>query len=164
VTAYDDESSWQAEPKTPFLLQREFFLDNHAPFTTTAGTTTTTTAATVVHTPLSPTQNPPPSHVHVLILTWAKLDRRGDDGQLLSPSLDSDTEALRACLKRRGYRVQCRAIPADYPTAAVETLLDRFLERSSGDGLLVVYYCGYGCLDGQGRMAFSRWVSVFLSS
>ncbi len=160
-TTHDDKRSWCAEPKTPFLLQRHFIHDNQPPYpsfslATAAVTTTATAAATALHSPLSPTQNPPPSHVHVLILTWAKHDRRGADGQLLSPSLDGDTEALRACLKRRGYRVQCRAIPADYPTAAVETLLDRFLERSTRDGLLVVYYCGYGCLDGEGRMVFSR--------
>jgi hypothetical protein len=53
--------------------------------------------------------------------------------------------------------VQCRSIPTDYPTAAVETLLDRFLERSSVDGLLVVYYRGYGGLDREGRMLFSRY-------
>lgn len=149
------DDSWHAEPKTPFLLQRQFLYDNPLP-STTLPSTATTTATTVLHTPLSPSQKPPPAQVHVLILTWAKHDRRGADGQLLSPSLDSDTEALRACLKRRGYRVQCRAIPADYPTAAVETLLDRFLERSAADSLLVVYYCGYGCLDREGRMAFSR--------
>lgn len=90
------------------------------------------------------------------MLTWAKHDRRGDDGQLLSPGLDSGTGTLRDCLKRRGYRVQCRLIPGDYPTAAVETLLARFLDKSAPDSLLVIYYHGFGNLDGQGRMVFSR--------
>lgn len=97
--------------------------------------------------------------MHVLILTWAKHDRRGEDGQLLSPGLDNDTETVRACFKRRGYRVQCRLIPADYPTAAVETMLDRFLEKSEdgGESLLVIYYHGWGSLDVDGRMVFSRY-------
>ncbi len=156
---YDDIRSRGAVLGTPLLLQRQFLHDNQPPYPPFS-LATATAAATALHSPLSPTQNPPPSHIHVLILTWAKHDRRGADGQLLSPSLDGDTEALRACLKRRGYRVQCRAIPADYPTAAVETLLDRFLERSTSEGLLVVYYCGYGCLDGEGRMVFSRWAPL----
>lgn len=78
-----------------------------------------------------------------------------------SPNNNNDTDALRATLKRRGYRVQCRTIPTDYPTAAVETILDRFLERSAADTLLVVYYRGWGCLAGDGRMVFMRYVCPF---
>ncbi|KAK3391146.1 hypothetical protein B0H63DRAFT_132667 [Podospora didyma] len=99
-------------------------------------------------------QSAPPEGVHVLVLTWAKHDRRGDDGQLLSPSLDTDTERVRNCFKRRGYRVQCRLIPADYPTAAVETMLDRFLGKSTPTSLLVIYYHGFGNME-NGRMVFS---------
>ncbi|KAK3358551.1 hypothetical protein B0T24DRAFT_643801 [Lasiosphaeria ovina] len=98
---------------------------------------------------------PPPDEVHVLVLTWAKHDRRGDDGQLLSPGLDTDTDTVRACFKRRGYRVQCRLIPDDYPTAAVETMLDRFLSSSSPSTLLVIYYHGFGSME-RDRMVFSR--------
>jgi hypothetical protein len=81
----------------------------------------------------------------------------------LSP-YNNDTDALRAALKRRGYRVQCRTIPTDYPTAVVETMLDRFLERSAMDTLLVVYYRGWGCLAGDGRMVFTRYVLAFFPS
>ena len=101
-------------------------------------------------------QSRPPAEVHVLILTWAKHDRRGDDGQLLSPSLDMETNTVRACFKRRGYRVQCRLVPEDYPTPAVETILDRFLSASAPDRLLVIYYHGYGNME-NGRMVFSRY-------
>ncbi len=107
----------------------------------------------------SPQNNPPPTEVHVLMLTWAKHDRRGDDGQLLSPGLDIETETVRSCFKRRGYSVQCRVIPEDYPTSAVETMLDRFLAKSGEGVLLVVYYHGYGNMDVDGeRMMFSRYV------
>ncbi|KAK1752000.1 hypothetical protein QBC47DRAFT_328407, partial [Echria macrotheca] len=95
-----------------------------------------------------------PEQVHVLVLSWAKHDRRGDDGQLLSPGLDIETDSVRTCFKRRGYRVQCRVIPEDYPTSAVETILHRFLERSAPGTLLVVYYHGYGNMEGD-RMVFS---------
>ena len=105
-------------------------------------------------------QNPPPSEVHALILTWAKHDRRGDDGQLLSPGLDIETDTVRACFKRRGYRVQCRVIPEDYPTSAVETILDKFLAKSKPGNLLVVYYRGEGGVEGD-RMVFSRFVPFF---
>ncbi|KAK0645461.1 hypothetical protein B0T16DRAFT_457492 [Cercophora newfieldiana] len=99
-------------------------------------------------------QNPPPVEVHVLILTWAKHDRRGDDGQLLSPGLDIETDTVRSCFKRRGYSVQCRVIPEDYPTSAVETILDKFLAKSTEGNLLLVYYHGYGNMEGD-RMVFS---------
>ncbi|KAK3319390.1 hypothetical protein B0H66DRAFT_533887 [Apodospora peruviana] len=99
--------------------------------------------------------NVPPEEVHVLILTWAKQDARRDDGQLLSPSLDMETATVRACFKRRGYRVQCRHVPEDYPTAAVETMLNKFLDKSTDKSLLVVYYHGYGSMDEDGRMVFS---------
>lgn len=105
----------------------------------------------------------PPQEVHVLILTWA---RKGDNSTtgtstgmapLLSPTLDMETDAVRSSFKRRGYRVQCRRIPEDYPTAAVETILDKFLDKSvEGTSLLVIYYHGYGNTDSSGRMAFSR--------
>lgn len=112
---------------------------------------------------LAPPNSPPPTEVHVLILTWAKHDRRGDDGQLLSPGLDLETDAVRACFKRRGYRVQCRVVPEDYSTSAVETMVHHFLKVGEGEGkegvLLVVYYSGYGNLDAGGRMVFSRFVS-----
>ncbi|KAM7195516.1 hypothetical protein V8F33_006686 [Rhypophila sp. PSN 637] len=104
----------------------------------------------------------PPQEVHVLILTWAKRDdnngrRIVDEAPLLSPTLDMETEAVRSSFKRRGYRVQCRRIPEDYPTAAVETILDKFLDKSvEGKSLLVVYYHGYGNMDQSGRMVFSR--------
>ncbi|KAK4158238.1 hypothetical protein C8A00DRAFT_10935 [Chaetomidium leptoderma] len=142
----------------PFLLQKQLLYTPHSPVDSSLTTATATaTTTTTLHSPAPfPTQKGPPTQVHVLILTWAKHARRGPDGQLLTPSLDNnDTEMLRACLKRRGYGVQCRAIPTDYPTAAVETLLDRFLERSAADSLLVVYYHGYGCLEREGRMVFS---------
>jgi len=104
-------------------------------------------------------QSSPPSSVNVLILTWARHDRRGDDGQLLSPSLDIDTDTVRSCFKRRGYRVQCRLIPEDYPTSAVETILSRFLSQSTPDTLHVIYYHGYGNVESStaadGRMVFS---------
>lgn len=102
-------------------------------------------------------QTPPPTDVHVLILTWAKHDRRGEDGQLLSPGLDIETDTARACFKRRGYKVQCRVIPEDYPTSAVETVLGRFLNQSAPGTLLMVYYRGHGNMEGD-RMVFSRFV------
>ncbi len=130
------------------------------PFTTTAATAKTALQTPTVTTP----QKGPPSQVHVLMLSWAKHDQRSEDGRLLTPSggfdTNSETETLRACLKQRGYRVQCRLIPVDYPTAAVETLLDKFLEKSTADSLLVIYYHGYGNLDGEGRMVFSRCVGT----
>ncbi|KAK1827661.1 hypothetical protein QBC39DRAFT_419420 [Podospora conica] len=140
---------------------------------TTALLTTSSTAPPRAHhaphplaTPLTPItsyrsiahpNSPPPTEVHVLILTWAKHDRRGDDGQLLSPGLDLETDAVRACFKRRGYRVQCRVVPEDYSTSAVETMVHHFLKVGEGkEGvLLVVYYSGYGNLDAGGRMVFS---------
>ncbi|KAK0744226.1 hypothetical protein B0T18DRAFT_200181 [Schizothecium vesticola] len=140
---------------------------------TTALLTTSTTIPPRAHhaphplaTPLTPItsyrsiahpNSPPPTEVHVLILTWAKHDRRGDDGQLLSPGLDLETDAVRACFKRRGYRVQCRVVPEDYSTSAVETMVHHFLRVGEGkEGvLLVVYYSGYGNLDAGGRMVFS---------
>ncbi|GAB1316767.1 hypothetical protein MFIFM68171_06977 [Madurella fahalii] len=151
-------------PPAPLLLQKQLLQESYtnrhlSGDPVTAATTATATAATVLHSPaFQSNQKGPPSQVHVLILTWAKHDRRGEDGQLLSPGLDNDTEAVRACFKRQGYRVQCRLIPADYPTAAVETMLDRFLEKSEdgGDSLLVIYYHGWGSLDVDGRMVFSR--------
>ncbi|KAK3687192.1 hypothetical protein B0T22DRAFT_121976 [Podospora appendiculata] len=107
--------------------------------------------ATLLRGPHRP-QNPPPQEVHVLILTWAQQHSHRGDG-----SLDTETDTLRACFKRRGYRVQCRLVPEDYPTAAVATMLDRFLARSKPDSLLVVYYHGYGCSrDSDGSMVFSR--------
>ncbi|KAK0627864.1 hypothetical protein B0T14DRAFT_145753 [Immersiella caudata] len=115
--------------------------------------TPVTSFRSVLHTP-----SRPPSSVHVLILTWAKSSRRGDDGQLLSPGLDIETDTVRSCFKRRGYRVQCRLIPEDYPTSAVETILDKFLSNSKEGNLLVVYYKGEGCVEGEGqggRMVFS---------
>lgn len=151
----DDDSG------TPYLLKQQLLQGSqhttyHIPDNLA---TLTITATTALHTPISPSQRAPPSQVHVLILTWAQHDRRGPDRQLLTPGLlDNETEALRACLKRRGYRVQCRLIPTDYPTAAVETLLDKFLDKSEEDTLLVVYYHGYGNLDREGRMLFLRWV------
>ncbi|KAK3324794.1 hypothetical protein B0T19DRAFT_429453 [Cercophora scortea] len=112
--------------------------------------------ATLLRGPHRP-QNPPPQEVHVLILTWVQPSHRGDDGQILKHgSLDTETDTLRACFKRRGYRVQCRLIPEDYPTAAVATMLDRFLAKSKPDSLLVVYYHGYGCSrESDGSMIFS---------
>jgi hypothetical protein len=141
----------------PFLLHKQLLHDPYHPHRPTADNpSTAATATTIAPSPTIPSQKPPPTQVHVLILTWAKHSRRGADGQLLTPSLDSDTETLRASLKRRGYSVQCRVIPTDYPTAAVETMLDRFLGRSEPDSLLVVYYHGFGCLEREGRMVFAR--------
>jgi hypothetical protein len=133
-----------------------------------------TTATTIVYSPSRPhaAQRPPPSEVRVLMLSWtppqssAGGSTAGPDGGgggslgvLLEP--DADREALRARLKARGYRVQCRAVPADdYPTTTVETILDRFLEQSTPDTLLVIYYRGFGCLDKEGRMLFSRYVEL----
>jgi hypothetical protein len=174
-------------PRPPIILQKQHeLLYEHTtgryntlaagdpdPITATADRTAASTTTLHTHradTPVTqstPKKTPAASEVRVLILTWAKQpDRRGEDGQLLSPSFNSlsDTETLRACFKRRGYRVQCRLIPADYPTAAVETILGRFLEdgdvdKEDGEGegvLLVIYYHGWGCLDGEGRMMFLR--------
>ncbi|KAL1842118.1 hypothetical protein VTJ49DRAFT_5997 [Mycothermus thermophilus] len=119
-----------------------------------------TTATTIVYSPTRlSAQKPPPSEVQVLMLSWAPAQGLPGlptpDGSITLDA-DPDREALRMRLKARGYRVQCRAIPADdYPTAAVETILDRFLARSTPDTLLVVYYRGFGCLDREGRMLFS---------
>ncbi|KAK3940160.1 hypothetical protein QBC46DRAFT_449796 [Diplogelasinospora grovesii] len=101
-------------------------------------------------------QKSPPDEVYVLILTWAKHDtqKRGEDGQLLSPGLDSETNTVRSCFKQRGYRVQCRLIPEDYPTATIETILDKFLRHSNPSSLLIMYYHGFGSME-DGRMAFS---------
>jgi hypothetical protein len=155
------KGTWQ-DSRIPFLLQKQLLSDHHPTFhtpinsstiTAAATETATATARTIAHSPFTATQKPPPTQVHVLILTWAAQHHPGSPGTL--SATDHDTETLRSTLKRRGYRVQFRSIPNDYPTAAVETLLDRFLERSSVDGLLVVYYRGYGGLDGEGRMLFS---------
>lgn len=145
------------DPAVRFLLEKQLFHDPYySNLSTVDNPSTAATATTIIPSPTTPSQKPPPTQVHVLILTWAKHSRRGSDGQLLTPSLDNDTETLRATLKRRGYSVQCRVIPTDYPTAAVETMLDRFLERSARESLLVVYYHGFGCLERDGRMVFAR--------
>lgn len=157
---------WNDGLSIPFLLKKQLLDDDHQ----TNDLVTTATRTAVVPSPTgTPDQSQPPSEVHALILTW-------------ETTTPADTQFLRATLKRRGYSVQCRTIPRDYPTVAVETILSRFLERGSspsslptttpavaaagsttrktsvaeGDSLLVVYYCGWGCLDAEGRMAFYR--------
>lgn len=151
-------------PPSPLLLQKQLLSPaSCADRLLRTGNQATATAAGLLHTPtVQCAQKGPASQVHVLILTWAKHDRRGEDGQLLSPGLGSDTETVRACFKRRGYRVQCRLISADYPTAAVETMLHRFLGKfdEDGDSLLVIYYHGWGNMDTDGRMVFSRYESL----
>ncbi|KAL2145692.1 hypothetical protein VTI28DRAFT_6567 [Corynascus sepedonium] len=157
---------WNDGLSIPFLLKKQLLDDDHQ----TIDLVTTATRTAVAPSPTgTPDQSQPPSEVHALILTW-------------ETTTPADTQFLRATLKRRGYSVQCRTIPRDYPTVAVETILSRFLERSSstsslptttpavaaagsttrktsvaeGDSLLVVYYCGWGCLDAEGRMSFYR--------
>ncbi|EAQ87132.1 hypothetical protein CHGG_03751 [Chaetomium globosum CBS 148.51] len=159
---------WHEDATVPFLLHKQL-LDGQQPLLQPSVATTATTATTTTHTPTASHHEPRPpaiaTQVHALILTWAtptpipatpshhhththihQDDRKNNNS----------TDTLRATLKRRGYRVQCRTIPTDYPTAAVETMLDRFLERSAADTLLVVYYRGWGCLGRDGRMVFVR--------
>ncbi|KAL2266855.1 hypothetical protein VTJ83DRAFT_4132 [Remersonia thermophila] len=108
-----------------------------------AGPAAPTTATTIVYSPMRVSaQKPPPSDVQVLMLSWASVQgSRGLPTADSSITLDADPDR--------------EALPDDYPTAAVETILDRFLERSTPDTLLVVYYRGFGCLDREGRMVFS---------
>ncbi|KAK3398863.1 hypothetical protein B0T20DRAFT_219394 [Sordaria brevicollis] len=105
--------------------------------------------------------------VSVLILNWAtstatsaKTSPQGPNRHCSSRPgiISTSTESIRNCFKRLGYRVQCRPIPEDYPTAAVETILAKFLEDSSdGDQtkkkLLIVYYTGRVSMV-EGRMMF----------
>ncbi|KAK4180892.1 hypothetical protein QBC36DRAFT_306913 [Triangularia setosa] len=136
---------------------------------------TTLTPATTLHSPLPFIQSPPPSSVSVLCLAWAPPQARpGSDGQLFSPSLPTDIEAVRSCFKRRGWKVQCRLVPSDYSTSAVETVIDKFLAQSQnqtaqnekrdrarsgagarGEELLIVYYHGFGATEEDGRLRFS---------
>ncbi|KAH6632826.1 hypothetical protein F5144DRAFT_488669 [Chaetomium tenue] len=159
---------WHEDATVPFLLQKQL-LDGQQPFLQPSTVTTATTAATTTHTPTASYHEPRTpaiaTQVHALILTWATpttttaTSHHGANMHMYTHAHDSNsTDTLRATLKRRGYRVQCRTIPTDYPTAAVETMLDRFLERSAADTLLVVYYRGWGCLGGDGRMVFVRYV------
>ncbi|KAK0665245.1 hypothetical protein QBC41DRAFT_15737 [Cercophora samala] len=135
----------------------------------------TITPATTLHSPLPFIQSLPPSSVSVLCLSWAPPQAHpGPDGQLFSPSLPSNIEAVRSCFKRRGWKVQCRLIPSDYSTSAVETVIDRFLSQSQnqtvqnekrdrvrsdvearGGELLIVYYHGFGATEEDGRLKFS---------
>lgn len=147
---------WQSDGSMIwYLLQKQLLSDQQLP-----DFTTTTTTATVPISFTAPVQTRPPTHVQVLILTWETTGL-------------ADTDRLCTTLKQRGYQVQRRTIPCDYPTAAVETILHRFLseEASSsfprraspvlpakGDSLLIVYYRGWGCLDAEGRTAFFRCV------
>ncbi|KAK4202795.1 hypothetical protein QBC40DRAFT_168485 [Triangularia verruculosa] len=134
----------------------------------------TATPATTLHS-LPFIQPPPPSSVSVLCLSWAPPQARpGPDSQLFSPSLPVDMEGVRSCFKRRGWRVQCRLIPSDYSTSAVETVIDKFLGQSQnqmaqhqmrdkvgndhgvrGGELLIVYYHGFGATEEDGRLRFS---------
>lgn len=103
--------------------------------------------------------------VSVLILSWttatatsAKITPQGPNEHNSSwQGINTSTESVRRCFKRLGYRVQCRPIPEDYPTAAVETILAKFLEDSVVDQvkkrLLIVYYTG-GVSMIEGRMMF----------
>lgn len=136
---------------------------------------TTVTPATTLHSPLPFIQSVPPSSVSALCLSWAPpLARPGPDGQLFSPSLPTNTEAVRTCFKKRGWKVQCRLIPNDYSTSAVETVVDKFLAQSQnqtvqhekrnrsrsevtsrGGELLIVYYHGFGATEEDGRLRFS---------
>lgn len=105
--------------------------------------------------------------VSVLILSWATTTATSAKTTPQGPvkhassrqgiSTFTSTESARHCFKRLGYRVQCRPIPEDYPTAAVETILAKFLEDSDVDQvkkrLLIVYYTG-GVSMVEGRMMF----------
>ncbi|KAK3293826.1 uncharacterized protein B0H64DRAFT_398776 [Chaetomium fimeti] len=161
---------WHEDATVPFLLQKQFLHDHPPSLAPLAAATATsaTTTTTTIHTPTTSNQpRPPATQVHALILTWGPppppttTPSQHDTHERQFPVTPNpnngggDTDALRATLKRRGYRVQCRTIPADYPTAAVETMLDRFLARSAMDTLLVVYYRGWGCLERDGRMVFA---------
>ena len=156
-------------PRIEFLLEKTLSL-------TPLNTTLSYPITTILRTPTSPSwqRRRPPSQVNVLILTWAT--DRPSSSNSSSPTSSSgslpptptypgggvereEIDALRGCLKRRGYRVQCRGIPGDYCTAVVGTLLSRFLEGEEGpsghgETLSIVYYRGYGGLDEEGRMAF----------
>lgn len=74
--------------------------------------------------------------------------------------------------------MQCRLIPNDYSTSAVETVVDKFLAQSQnqtvqhekrnrsrsevtsrGGELLIVYYHGFGATEEDGRLRFSRYYS-----
>ncbi|KAK4183388.1 hypothetical protein QBC35DRAFT_543871 [Podospora australis] len=119
------------------------------------------TPATTLHSPLPFIQTPtPPTSVSVLLLTWSPPTARpGPDGQLFSPSLSPDVESVRSCFKRRGWKVQCRLIPNDYPTSAVETVIDKFLHgyNEREKELLIIYYHGFGeTVEGDGRLRFSN--------
>ncbi|KAK3312604.1 hypothetical protein B0H66DRAFT_595156 [Apodospora peruviana] len=52
-------------------------------------------------------------------------------------------------------RVQYRHVLEDYPTAAVKTILDKFLDKLFEKSLLVVYYHRFGSINEEGRMVFS---------
>ncbi|KAK3491597.1 hypothetical protein B0T13DRAFT_56443 [Neurospora crassa] len=106
------------------------------------------------------------AEVNVLILSWATtattITAKEQGPIKLSSSrqgINTSTDSVRNCFKRLGYRVQCRLIPEDYPTAAVETLLAKFLADSdTGQGrkkLPVIYYAGGADMIG-GRMMFAN--------
>ncbi|KAK3485779.1 uncharacterized protein B0T23DRAFT_238357 [Neurospora hispaniola] len=104
--------------------------------------------------------------VNVLILSWATtttiITAKQQGPIKLSSSrqgINTSTDSVRNCFKRLGYRVQCRLIPEDYPTAAVETILAKFLADSDmgqeRKKLLVIYYAGGAGMVG-GRMVFAN--------
>ncbi|KAK4232417.1 hypothetical protein QBC38DRAFT_96785 [Podospora fimiseda] len=161
-------------PRTPWFTDTETQTTLSSPETTTSWPKPSTTPKsffflppqtpqTTIHSPLTSTpQQPPPTSVSVLLLSWAPPTARiGSDGQLLSPSLPTDTDSLRSTLKKRGYRVQCRVIPADYPTSAVEGFIDRFLYSQGSSDLMMIYYRGFGWTDGEDRLVFSSGQQQF---
>lgn len=100
--------------------------------------------------------------VNVLILSWstpiATTAHFKQQGPVRSQQgINTSTDTVRNCFKRLGYRVQCRPIPEDYPTAAVETILAKSLADSELNKekkkLLIVYYAGGAGMAG-GRMMF----------
>ncbi|KAK3996197.1 hypothetical protein QBC44DRAFT_318389 [Cladorrhinum sp. PSN332] len=162
--SHNSPSDLKAAPSTPTPKSRHSLLFPPPKANITAAITPQTT----IHSPLFVPQPPPPTSVSVLLLSWAPPTARlGPDGQLLSPSLSTDTDSLRSTLKRRGYKVQCRVIPSDYPTSAVEGFIDRFLyhqhttptasssSQTSNSELMMIYYRGFGWTDSEGRLVFS---------
>lgn len=105
--------------------------------------------------------------VNVLILSWATTTATNANVKQQGPmkhrssrqGFSTSTESVRNCFKRLGYRVQCRSIPEDYPTAAVETILAKFLADSDMDQekkkLLIVFYAGEAGMVG-GRMMLAN--------
>lgn len=102
--------------------------------------------------------------VNVFILSWATTTPTNTKFKQQGPvrsrqGTSTSTDPVRNCFKRMGYRVQCRLIPEDYPTAAVGTILAKSLADSEINKekkkLLIVYYAGGAGMVG-GRMVFTN--------